>query len=132
MTHATLAPNQFILYAAARLGQGVRASRVIRFKQQYMSDKINELVKRRAELLEELSQVTREIEDAQTEVFRHIASQKVLVRRYFDGDMVVVSFDRFWWVNQDGDLLGTVDESDISELKTLTQSGIFERVTITH
>ena len=97
-----------------------------------MSDKINELVKRRAELLKELSQVTREIEDAQTEVFRHIASQKMLIQRYFDGDRIVVSFDRFWLVNQDGDLLGTVDESDISELKKLTQSGIFERVTITH
>jgi len=97
-----------------------------------MSDKINGLVTRRAELLEELSQVTREIEDAQTEVFRHIASQKILVQRYFDGDMIVVSFDRFWWVNQNGDLLAMVDESDISELKELTQSGIFERVTITY
>ena len=97
-----------------------------------MSDKINELVKRRAELLEGLSQVTREIEDAQTEVFRHIASQKMLVQRYFGGDSIVVSFDRFWWVNRDGDLLGMVDESDISELKELTKFGVFERVTITH
>ena len=95
-----------------------------------MSDKINELVKRRGELLEELNQVTREIEDAQTEVFRHIASQKMFVQRYFDGDRIVVSFDRFWWVNQDGDLLGMVDESDISELKKLTSSGVFERVII--
>mgnify|MGYP003441533868 FL=1 len=97
-----------------------------------MSDKINELVKRRAELLEELSQVTREIEDAQTEVFRHIAGEKILVQRYFDGDRIVVSFGRHWWVDQDGDLIGMVDESDITELKKLTQSGIFERVTITH
>lgn len=97
-----------------------------------MSDKINELVNRRAELLEELSQVTREIEDAQTEVFRHIASQKILVQRYFNGDRIVVSFNRFWWVNQDGDLLGMVDESDISELKKLTKTGLFERVTIIH
>lgn len=67
-----------------------------------MSDKTNKLVKRRAELLEELAQVTRKIEDAQTEVFRHIASQKVLVQRYFDGDSIIVSFGRYWWINRDG------------------------------
>ena len=50
----------------------------------------------------------------------------------FDGDRIVVSFGRHWWVDQDGDLIGMVDESDITELKKLTQSGIFERVTITH
>ena len=60
----------------------IRPCRVSRLKQQNMSDKINELVKRRAELLEELSQVTREIEDAQTEVFRHIAGEKILVQRF--------------------------------------------------
>ena len=95
-----------------------------------MSDKINNLVTRRGELMEELSQITREIEDAQTEVFRHIAGQKILVQRYFEGDSVIVSFNRFWWINQNGDLLGMVDESDISELKKLTKSGIFERITI--
>ena len=94
-----------------------------------MSDKINNLVTRRGELMDELNQITREIEDAQTEVFRHIASQKILVQRYFEGDSVIVSFNRFWWINQDGDLLGMVDESDILELKELTNSGIFERIT---
>lgn len=94
-----------------------------------MTDKINDLVVRRDELLWELNLVTREIEDAQTEVFRHIASQKSLVKRYFDGDSVIVSFNRFWWVNKNGDLLYMVDESDISELKQLTKSGIFERIT---
>jgi len=91
---------------------------------------INALVSRRAELLEELTQVTRQIEDAETEVFRHIASQKILVKRYFEGDSIVVSFGRHWWVNQDGDLLGMVDESDLSDLKELVKNGVFERVTI--
>lgn len=97
-----------------------------------MSDKINDLVKRRAELLEELSQVTREIEDAQTEVFRHVASKKYIIQRYFTGDRIIISFGRHWWVNQDGDLLGMVDESDILELRKLVKSGILERVAIAH
>lgn len=96
-----------------------------------MDKKIDELVKRRGDLLRDLNLVTREIEDAQTEVFRHMASEKSIVKRYFQGDSVVVSFGRYWWVNQDGDLLGMVDESDISELKRLAEAGIFERITIT-
>lgn len=92
---------------------------------------IDELVKRRGELLKELNLVDREIEDAQTEVFQHMASKKVIVQRYFQGDSIVVSFGRFWWANQDGNLLGMVDESDISELKRLAEAGIFERITIT-
>ncbi len=96
-----------------------------------MDKKIDELVKKRGELLKELNLVDREIEDAQTEVFRHIARKKMIVQRYFHGDSIVVSFGRFWWVNQDGDLLGMVDESDVSELKRLAEAGIFERITIT-
>lgn len=76
--------------------------------------------------------MTRKIEDAKTDVFRHIARQKVLVQRYFDGDSIIVSFGRYWWINRDGDLLGRVDESDISDLKNLVKSGIFERVKITN
>ena len=95
-----------------------------------MSDIINVLITKRGKLLQDLSQVTREIEDAQTEIFKHIASERILVQRYFNGDIIVVSFDRFWWVNQDGDLLGMVDERDIDELKILTEKGIFSRVVI--
>ena len=93
-----------------------------------MQDKTNTLIKRRGELLEELNQVTREIEDAQTEVFKLLASEKILVQRYFDGDRIVVSFGRYWWINEDGDLLGLVDESDIDEIKILTEKGVFMRV----
>ena len=95
-----------------------------------MNDVIDFLITRRNEILAELEQVTREIEDAQTEAFRHIASEKNLVQRYFDGQSVVVSFGRYWWVSQDGDLLGMVDESDIAELKILVEKGIFERISI--
>ena len=55
-----------------------------------MNKQIKDLVERRNAILKELNQVTREIEDAQTEVFKHIASEKELVRRYFDGDAIVV------------------------------------------
>lgn len=92
--------------------------------------KLSDLVSRRNSLLEELNQVTRAIEDAQTDVFRHIASEKILVQRYFDGDTIIVSFGRYWWINKDGDLLSMVDESDIGELKTLTEKGVFSRVVI--
>lgn len=81
-------------------------------------------------LLDELSQVTRAIEDAQTEVFAHIAREKTVVQRYFDGDVIVISFGRHWWVNEDGDLLGLVDESEILQLKALEKRGIFERKSI--
>lgn len=92
--------------------------------------KLSDLVSRRNSLLEELNQVTRAIEDEQTHVFKHIASEKVLVQRYFDGDRIVISFGRYWWINEDGDLLAMVDESDIDELKTLTEKGVFSRVVI--
>ena len=93
-----------------------------------MNKQIKDLVERRNAILKELNQVTREIEDAQTEVFKHIASEKELVRRYFDGDAIVVSFGRYWWINKSGDLLGLVDENDVSELKKLVENGIFSRV----
>lgn len=95
-----------------------------------MKNKIENLVKHRNLILEELSAVTREIEDAQTDIYRHIASEKIIVQRYFDGESIVKSFDRYWWISQDGDLVGLVDESDISDLKALEERGIFERVTI--
>lgn len=97
-----------------------------------MSKEINELVKRRAELLEELGQVTRTIEDAQTQVFKLVASETRLVHRYFDGDRIVISFGQHWWINQDGDLVGKVDDSDVFDLKTLVDSGLFKEVTIEH
>lgn len=95
-----------------------------------MNKKINELIKRRGEILKELNELTREIEDAQTEIFRHIASEKIIIQRYFEGDVIVVSFGRYWWTNRNGDLIGLVDESDIVELKELTQKGVFSRVVI--
>lgn len=88
------------------------------------------LIKRRKEVLDELNQISREIEDAQTEIFKHVARQKIIVQRYFDGESIVVSFGRYWWVDANGDLLGLVDESDIQDLKELTDKGVFEKILV--
>ena len=93
-----------------------------------MENNLDALIHRRAEIIKELYGINRSIEDAANEVYRLMASEKIIVQRYFDGDTIIISNSRHWWVNVNGDLLGAVDNSDVDELRKLTKNGIFERI----
>jgi len=93
-------------------------------------ENIDELFIKRRKLKIELETIDRQIEDAQTEYYRHLAGEKMLVKRYFSGERIIFSFGRHWWVSPDGDLLGLVEGSDIDELSNLVKKGVFEKINI--
>lgn len=91
------------------------------------TEKIDALIDRYRALEEEMQGVSRAIEAAKAEVFRHTYRKNYIVQRFMSGDAIVLSFDRYWWVSADGDLLEMVDDNHVPELKALVQAGAVER-----
>lgn len=92
-----------------------------------MTTEIETLIARRKALTKELETVTRQIEDEISEVYKLVAREKVVMQRYMNGDVLVISFDRYWWV-RDGDLLEMAEQWEIEQMKELTKKGFFQRV----
>lgn len=90
------------------------------------------LEQRRKELLRDLEVVNRQIEDASKEAFRMKIQAEAILRRFVNGDYIVKSFDRFWWVDANGNLIEWVDQDDIDRLLRLTGDRVIEKTSFVH
>lgn len=90
------------------------------------------LEQRRKELLRDLEVVNRQIEDASKEAFRMKIQAEAILRRFVNGDYIVKSFDRFWWVDANGNLIEWVDQDDIDRLLRLTGDGVIGKTSFVH
>lgn len=90
-----------------------------------------DLISRRKQLITALEAVDREIESAATSALRAEAENEDVLRRYMDGDYVIRSFGRHWWVNSNGELIELVSADDFDAIKRLEKKGWFKKQTFT-
>jgi hypothetical protein len=88
-----------------------------------------DILTRRNELLRELEEIDREIEQSANAALRAEAENEDVLARYIAGDYVIMSFDRHWWVNQNGELIERVSADDFEALKRMEKKGYFKKIT---
>lgn len=91
---------------------------------------LNKLYSRRTAIMSEICQIDREIEDATTDIFKLNSGYSDLLWSYKEGNSIVKSFDRYWWVDANGELLCNATETEISMLKSLIKKGVIKKISL--
>lgn len=89
--------------------------------------KTTTLLQRRKELLQQLEAIKRQIEDVENELFGIGIQEKAIIQRFMNGDYVVLSFDRDWWVSKTGEFLERVSPHDLDRIQFLVKQGIIKK-----
>jgi hypothetical protein len=81
---------------------------------------IKDLITEREDLASQLKYIDRQIEDAQNAAWRMDNKKQYIAERYANGEYVVSSFNRMWWVDANGELLELFDQDYYPALAEIT------------
>ena len=90
-----------------------------------------DIITRRNNLIKELEEIDREIEQSANAALRADAENEDVLRRYIDGEYIICSFGRHWWVNSNGELIELVSADEFDALKRLEKKGWLKKQVFT-
>lgn len=92
----------------------------------------NELLERRADLLSELQEVERQIEDEATMSIvnaRREQGLSLVFARFHAGEYIINSNGRVWWCDANGDLVELAETWEFEAAQGLVKLGVLEKIT---